>query len=100
MSVSPWCQIWRPPRAAHCSECGYCIRRFDHHCGAVGNCVGQYNNRFFVLFLCFGSALALTLFTATILHFQRIGWPMDRASWTGAQGREEALLHFPAQRTS
>lgn len=24
------CNIWRPPRAHHCAECGACVERFDH----------------------------------------------------------------------
>ena len=26
------CNIWRPPRAAHCGECGVCMVRFESVC--------------------------------------------------------------------
>ena len=78
------CKIWRPPRAAHCTECGYCIRRFDHHCGAVGNCVGQDNHRWFILFLCACSALVIILLVASISRLRDMGWPTNSTSWLGA----------------
>lgn len=45
------CKIWRPPRSSHCNICGVCVRRFDHHCLLVGNCIGNDNHRFFAAFL-------------------------------------------------
>lgn len=45
------CRLPKPPRSKHCSLCGYCVARLDHHCVFINGCVGYGNQHWFLLLL-------------------------------------------------
>jgi palmitoyltransferase len=46
------CEVWQPIRTKHCDKCGFCVRKYDHHCFWIGTCCGEHNHgRFFVLLI-------------------------------------------------
>ncbi|XP_055353435.1 palmitoyltransferase ZDHHC3-like [Paramacrobiotus metropolitanus] len=51
MTICQRCDMFRPPRAHHCRICQGCIRKMDHHCPWINNCVGAYNQKYFLQFL-------------------------------------------------
>jgi len=45
------CMNYKPDRSHHCKSCRKCILKMDHHCVFIANCVGFYNQKYFILFL-------------------------------------------------
>ncbi|XP_011209770.2 palmitoyltransferase ZDHHC20-B isoform X2 [Bactrocera dorsalis] len=70
------CKIIKPDRAHHCSVCGACVLKMDHHCPWVNNCVNFTNYKYFVLFL--GYALLYCLYVAlTSLEYFIRFWRLE-----------------------
>ncbi|XP_060589459.1 palmitoyltransferase ZDHHC3-like isoform X1 [Ruditapes philippinarum] len=65
----PKCISIKPDRAHHCSVCQRCIRKMDHHCPWVNNCVGETNQKYFVLFTLYICLISIHAVYMAIQHF-------------------------------
>ncbi|RMZ75242.1 hypothetical protein DV738_g5578, partial [Chaetothyriales sp. CBS 135597] len=59
------CQCPKPDRTHHCSTCGRCVLKMDHHCPWLATCLGLHNYKAFALFLIYVSVFAWVCFASS-----------------------------------
>lgn len=70
------CKHVKPDRTHHCSVCGDCILKMDHHCPWVNNCISFTNYKFFLLFLVYSLIYCLFITLTTFEYFITL-WNRD-----------------------
>ncbi|XP_061459538.1 palmitoyltransferase ZDHHC12 isoform X1 [Rhineura floridana] len=71
-----YCLLKQPMRARHCQACRHCVRRYDHHCPWIENCVGERNHSVFIVYLAIQLVVLLwaLLVAWSGLHFEQPSW--------------------------
>lgn len=67
-NVCQKCFLHRPSHTHHCRRCGHCVRKMDHHCPWINNCVGEDNQFAFMLLLAYAYTLSIMTLVLDILH--------------------------------
>lgn len=63
------CKVIKPDRTHHCSVCGECVLKMDHHCPWINNCVCFTNYKFFVLFLGYALIYCIYICLTSLPYF-------------------------------
>merc|ERR1712126_409772 len=86
-SLCTKCETYRPPRAHHCRVCKRCVRRMDHHCPWINNCVGEWNQKYFIQSLVYVGMISIA---CIVLIFT--SWILDPVS-AHVKSQEAKVLH-------
>lgn len=76
------CRLIKPDRSHHCSSCGFCVLKFDHHCPWINKCISNSNYKYFLLYLFYGCCLIIWLVNLFIRNTWNLkNHPSDGPIW-------------------
>ena len=97
-NVCKTCALPKPARSKHCSLCGTCVARCDHHCVWVNNCVGRGNYKYFLALLVFTTiTLAYGTYLAYATLLPQIYWHFEKYPYwylTDPSGETDLVNRF------
>ncbi|NXR11654.1 ZDH12 palmitoyltransferase, partial [Semnornis frantzii] len=79
-----YCLLKQPMRARHCQLCQHCVRRYDHHCPWLENCVGERNHPLFIVYL--------SVQLMVLLWGGQVAWSGLNFEWSWNWLKHNALL--------
>merc|ERR1740117_1016912 len=72
--------VYKPDRAHFCRVIDRCVLKMDHFCPWLNNCIGFYNQKFFVLFIFYAAVLCAFLLVISTTTFMRLVSQIDDLS--------------------
>lgn len=93
------CNLIKPDRCHHCSICGVCVLRMDHHCPWINNCVSFTNYKFFVLFLGYTLGLCIFVGATTFPYFLKF-WSIPDLNKPPSSNQTESTTGAPRNFTT
>jgi len=80
------------PRTHHCSICGRCVLKMDHHCPWTLNCIGAHNHAHFLRFLFYTILADFTVLTLLLRRIYAIYLIAHLSSLHGPTTKELVFL--------
>ena len=64
------CYVVRPYNSHHCRTCKCCVLEEDHHCPWINNCIGIFNQKYFILFNFY--AFISVIYCSSLLYYYSV----------------------------
>eukprot|EP01084_Bolivina_argentea_P236245 397277_1 len=67
------CRCVKEFRSKHCAFCNHCVKKFDHHCPWIDNCIGDGNYKLFIWFMVQQTILMILFLVFSVIYYVNHG---------------------------